>query len=366
MSVQYNRDRKYITENLVGDQDKWDRLTSLLSKGKSEVHSFFRPDDAFYALSLPEMTEAMLDYMGLHIGTDRLHAMFSKKIKQPGWYFEQKGVHCIQIKQSYERDPQSVAAILAHELVHYVLIGGLNYRLAKKSDNEQLADLATVYTGLGIVVLNGLHRKNRRALLLSRRQQFSYYEPHEYAQLVVDYIKSYNITSRTYAGYIMPSTMKFLPPSLRRIVKKNAHRTKVAALDGRRQFGNRVLATVMSIALVAALAGGSYVVIKDHMHKLTPLMQKQAAALKSDEQNAHSGYVSCENQLNADKSALDQTSAQMAAYSAENDATDYNKLVSQHNQENNVYNYELTNCSTLRTQQNIATSAYSSYLRRHE
>ena len=224
MSVRYSSDRKYITENLRGSKEKWDRLTQILGKSVNNPHTLFEPTDEFYLLSLLDMTKEMLIFMGVHVGNDRVHVSFSKDMKQAGLFLERKGIHYIQINQSYEANVQACAAILAHELMHYMLVGGLSYRLADRLDNEQLTDMATIYAGLGVVVLNGFHRRTRvikRSRYLSRKKPLGYYSPTQYAKIVAAYIENNNISDELYANYVMPGCVRFLPTWMRQEIQSN-------------------------------------------------------------------------------------------------------------------------------------------------
>ena len=64
------------------------------------------------------------------------------------------GISHIQISQKYLKSEAMVLSILAHELCHiYLVEKGL--RGATEIQNEALTDLTTIYTGLGVITLNG-------------------------------------------------------------------------------------------------------------------------------------------------------------------------------------------------------------------
>src|SRR5579863_9361004 len=194
MGVRFTRGKKYRTETLVSDDEKWERLDQLLGSKIRRQATVFHPDDKFYSLSLAAMAQAMLDFMGIRLGKDELYVQLSSEIEPPGLYFEHEGVHYIYIKQAHANNVLECAAILAHELMHYVLIGGLNYRLEGRLDNEQLTDMATVYAGLGVVVLNGFDHEGNNWIITavpllagvirysSKSLSFGYYKPQEYGQ----------------------------------------------------------------------------------------------------------------------------------------------------------------------------------------
>lgn len=60
----------------------------------------------------------------------------------------------ILIDEKYKNDPQILGAILAHEITHHLLYEkGIVYK--DKLENERFTDLATVFFGLGKLLLNG-------------------------------------------------------------------------------------------------------------------------------------------------------------------------------------------------------------------
>lgn len=374
MGVRFNKNKHYKTENLMSDQEKWDRLSELFGKKINKHRTVFQPTDDFYSQPLTGMAEQMLEFAGVNLGQDQVYIGFSNDIDVPGLYFEHDGVHNILIKQSHSNNALECAAILAHELMHYVLIGGMNYRLEQQMDNEQLTDMATVYAGLGLVVLNGFdHEGNNWIITIaalfagvlrysSKSLSFGYYQPKQYAELVAGYIDDNDIDEDFFAGYVMPGAAHFLPQKYANAVKRSPHKSLTAVNVKKGKTKQAIISTVTGlaifilIAVVRGLAGGG-------TSTASPQLDQHGQDLKASAESAKSAYESCEATLQQDKNALDQTNSQMNTYNSDGDVADYNALVPQQNQQTNTYNSQLSNCNDLYTQQSDAVDAYNNYIK---
>lgn len=378
MGVRFSRNKHYKTETIVSDEEKWQRLQELLGNKLSDEGQLFKPDDNFYAQNLVGMAQLMFEFVGVNVGKDKLNISLSSEIEPPGLYYEQDGVHYILIKRTHANNVMECAAILAHELMHYVLIGGFNFRLAERLDNEQLTDMATVFCGLGLVVLNGFdHEGNNWFITIaalaagairysSKSMSFGYYKPKQYAELVGQYIEVNDVPDEEFAGYVAPGAAHFLPSPIKSAIRQADDRTAIVERTKRGKFKSKVISSVVAIvALIVIVAirgafGGS------SPSGVSPQVQQQAASLKTNADSLNSQLNDCNSQLSSDKSTLDQTNSQMDTDNTDGDTTDYNNLVPQQNQETQTYNSELSSCQSLESQYNSAVSTYNSYINQNQ
>ncbi len=375
MGARFNRSKKYKTEALVSDEDKLYRLHQLLGKKIKSQGEIFQPSEDFYNLSLIQMADAMLSFIGVGLGKDQLSIGFDPDIKYPGLYFEHEGDHYIFIKQEHQKNAFECAAILAHELMHYVLMGGLNYRLEGRIDNEQLTDMATVYTGLGLVVLNGFaYEGNNWVVTLiglsfgflhykTSSRSFGYYKAEGYAQLLGDYINSNDIDNDYFSGFILPNAVHFLPSDIKSAVRHSETKTElVKSIQSTKRKKTAISLAVVIVgyvvfALITGQNGNSANNTSSTNSSGTLTSQQQQ--LQNTASNLKSQYNSCENQLSSLQSTLNQTNSQMNTYNNEGDITDYNNLVPQQNQEVSAVQSQQSQCNSLYNQANNAVSSYN-------
>jgi len=373
MSVRYGKGRKYTTEKLTGDQEKWDQLLTLFGSAINSGHTLFRPTDEFYALPLPSMAAAMLSFAGVNLDNDRLRVSFRKDMRSSGWYFEHDGIHYIQINQSHANNFLESAAVLAHCLMHYVLVSGMNYRLNTTQDNEQLTEMATVYAGFGIVVMNGFnHGANRwysrssgKLKQPSRRASFGYYRPKQYAEIVAGYIDDNEIDDSVYASYIMPGALRLMPKEIRRDVRKLPGRSETVANVTKARFRRKLTRRLVGVGALALVIAASYLVVTTLM-SVPSTVKRQEVSLRTAANHAKAAYIGCEGALAADKNTLTQTNNQMKVYQTAGNTTAYNELSHQQGEEADAYNNQQAQCSTLSNQQNNSSQNYTTYTQENQ
>lgn len=127
----------------------------LLENGKRPI----LPSKSFYSnwsgttKQLAVMCKKILNYLKFK-SPYTLRVSFSKNINSPGQFTFNKLNAKITISKQFQNNSTACAAILAHEICHLVL-----FMKGIKEDNiyenERFTDFATVYFGLGVLVLNG-------------------------------------------------------------------------------------------------------------------------------------------------------------------------------------------------------------------
>lgn len=135
----------------------WLHAKDLLESGKRPL----LPATSFYSSwngttkELAIMCKKILNYLKFKPPYS-LRVNFAKDIKSPGQFEFHNSNAKITINKQFQSDSTACAAILAHEITHFVL----NQKGCHEKDvyeNERFTDFASVYFGLGILVLNGKH-----------------------------------------------------------------------------------------------------------------------------------------------------------------------------------------------------------------
>lgn len=129
----------------------------------------------------------------------------------------------ILINSKYYNNALAVGAILAHEMMHLYLFRH-RIEIPNTFDNEQLTDLATIRSGLSVLILNGMSYSTQwwLSLLLifagvfywrSSTQTFGYFQPAEYGKLAHDHFAKQKIDRDMITSHLNPSSRTFFPHS---------------------------------------------------------------------------------------------------------------------------------------------------------
>lgn len=113
-------------------------------------------DDAFYIL------QKVGEFYSIDISSIQLsfyqegesdltnNIILNKEKGTAGLYFQEKGKYNIAINKKQLKDPQSLVAVMAHEVAHYILIG----MMKEYESSEELTDLLAIAGGFGIFLGN--------------------------------------------------------------------------------------------------------------------------------------------------------------------------------------------------------------------
>ncbi|MBM3209030.1 hypothetical protein FJZ40_01945 [Candidatus Shapirobacteria bacterium] len=153
-----NSEKLYTKE--YGDEKigkLWFYAKDLIEHGKKPLF----PAESFYlnwngtTKELAIMCKKILNYLKFKPSYP-LRVNFAKGVKSPGQFELHNSNAKITINEQFQKNSTACAAILAHEITHLVL-----YQKGCKEDdayeNERFTDFASVYFGLGILILNGKH-----------------------------------------------------------------------------------------------------------------------------------------------------------------------------------------------------------------
>ncbi len=199
---------------LWNEDEKTEKLKQLFKR-----QSLLCPENFYTPARQSSDLEQMLDRLCKHLGLRIIPSViFSDRLKQDGMMeIENKHV-LIVVNARYTANPYACAAILAHNLCHYLLIHKHGIILNDVSENEKVADLATIYSGLGIVVLNGVRPLGwRRYLaglmnLLGKRQTpgLGYFKPRSYAVELAQYVSAMHLPTDKVASHTVPWAQSLL------------------------------------------------------------------------------------------------------------------------------------------------------------
>lgn len=202
----------------------WIHAKDLLENGKQPL----LPAPSFYSnwngtiKDLASMASKILKYLK-YKPPWILRVDFSYDIDAPGLFILKDGSAKIIVHGKYKRNSTACAAILAHELTHLVL-NSKNCREEEELENERFTDFATVYLGLGVLVLNGKHRSHTIDFISvltfvvgflvgffsnpikKAENSFGYFEEHDYYTLFVGYLIKNNLDWDNVSQYIKKGT----------------------------------------------------------------------------------------------------------------------------------------------------------------
>ncbi len=232
----------------------------------------------------------------------------------------------ILINSKHKDDTFAVGAILAHEMMHLYL-SRLNLRLQDTQENELLTDLATINTGLPILILNGMSYSSAWWLTIimavfgwvyisSEELAFGYFKPGEYGSHAVSYLNEKHIKVEDIIGYLTPSSRHFVPH--RPSIKGRASTSIIQLLEKRHRRSNIIKGAIVAAVLVPVLAWVTVSVVKDQY------LEAQIRACKAE-------VTLLETKINGNAAQLKQLDEELAKYKEGENVEGYNSLVEPYN-----------------------------------
>lgn len=121
------------------------------------------PGDSFYGKLIDKQNlQQLVNKIAEQLKISKpLEVHISTNIKEPEAVSTADGGHCIYFPAGLLARPFEAAAFLCHLLAH-VCLNERGLIHADRLEHEELIDHTTIYAGLGIVVINGLHRSGWR------------------------------------------------------------------------------------------------------------------------------------------------------------------------------------------------------------
>lgn len=251
-------------------------IESLLVRNNFRIGNIFLPTDDFYSQwdnsdeSLQLMASRLIKWLNFCPSVP-LFIGFNDSISSPGVYINNgeniglKNFHAILIKSQYCNNPFQCAAILAHEIMHFYLIQQNNIVINDIKENELLTDLGTIYSGLGILIINSFFYSSGwfitaigllagLLILNTQKLSFGYFKPEEYSNFFKEYLDRYKIDYAV-CNYILPQSKVFLPREIRRFQKLSGEELPryIKTTRLKRLKINIIKITILIILLLAAI-----------------------------------------------------------------------------------------------------------------
>jgi len=247
----------------------------------------------------------------------------------------------VYISSKYRYNPYVGAAILANLLTHYKVAQNKKFLLNDQAEYAELVDLVSIYSGLGLVIANGLRYTSGwpesllQKFTQAQQPDISYYEPKQYAEECLLYIEHYNLPLSQLAEYLAPWTRRFLPTKLKRASKDGLKRSPAAhKLDSATRHNNIALASVIGTVLV--LVGGGWYFWQLRPERLSSEQVTQYAKIQKLKQQ----YKNCEAVVKEKQTVQDATDFFMNQ-SISADISRCTSLRNEYNYEVDVFNQSL-------------------------
>ncbi|MHB8655620.1 MAG: hypothetical protein ACYDA9_17270 [Terriglobia bacterium] len=261
----------------------------------------------------------------------------------------------ILINAKHRADPLAVGAILAHEMMHLYLFR-LNLKLEDTQENELLTDLATINTGLSILIINGMSYSSEwwltiimavfgRVYWRSQELAFGYFKPREYGDYAKFYFKERRIPVQDVIGYLNPSSRHFicdLPDTLRALFgKARTSNEFIKLLEKKYRKANIIKGGIAAAIVIPILALVLDSEIKKHN-------------LDVRIQNCRSEVLLLSAKIDSESANLKHLDEELAKYKDNRDIDRYNSLVNPYNmlvgdvkREISEYETKRASCNTL-------------------
>lgn len=254
---------KVVQISLLTQSDKIQKIETIFSKNRHKLEIFL-PDDSFYgsvvAANDPErMADILFKWLDIkhrsvHIHVDpNQHTLLS--------YTHKKNASQISLSLQALQDPLLCGALVAHGIIHHLLLARAKISLGDSDEDEALTDIGTIYAGFGVLLLNNFESDHHSLGSLGRRN---------YASEFFDYCSQQRIVESLWLPYVIPSiaseyfsnkaTIKKLRPFIRLIMKK-------------RQIKKRN--TITYAVLFVLITIGAVFYSSTRTEHLSPAMQEQ-------------------------------------------------------------------------------------------
>lgn len=308
--------------------EKMGYLYLRLQKEMNKTRHPFFPDKNFYSCwsgnntDLMVMAKTILSYLDESVGN--LSVFFVNNLGEtPGTFSVSGGIEMIAINEKHKNDPYSAVAVLSHEIMHLYLMSRRRIFLPDEQENELLTDVATIYLGLGVLVINGMMFRSNWFITIvalffgvfyvnTAQSSFGYFKSYQYIKYFKDYLVKNNITNGEVGHYIHPKAWYFFKgiPYHDKLNQKS-----IFFSEARR----KIILNIIGVFIVF-LVIGSYVyseVVEERQHNETSIMISETNILKGEIDEQEKKMEEVENQLDY--------------YNSVNDVENYNALVPVYN-----------------------------------
>lgn len=183
---------------LITHTDRVKELTSMLAHIRHKA-DLFLPSDTFYPEQVssedPErMAHEIFSWMGIKHRSLIFH--MDPDQDQLVQYSYVKHKSQVSFNMQAMQNPFVCGAAVAHAITHHLIIARAKVQLNATQEDEAFADLATVYAGLGILILNSFSTKTPALGGMAQAN---------YASEFLDYCSGQRIVSSIWMPHILPN-----------------------------------------------------------------------------------------------------------------------------------------------------------------
>lgn len=301
---------------LLTEADKIAWINGILGHAERDHELVFLPSAQFYrTLKEPGGTEQAVDQLcrWLKIKTGKLHVKVVNKSRQAIGISHDKNGSMITIRADIAANPYQTAALLAYASVHKILNGQEQFQAMPPPEKLRYMDIATAYSGLGIVMLNGIRYERGWADRIWRslkniafpgtyKLPVGSYQPSQYAELVLSHALEGRADLHEMAQYFLPWARPFLPARMHMLVKRR--RDKLGyVLDADRSVRlNNLLAVLACMPLIALPLGQ---LIYNHVRE--PVPPPELISQREKVLTLLSMYETCTASVDRKRQVTDQT-----------------------------------------------------------
>lgn len=248
--------KKLLPTALLTRAEKLTAIEEIFGENFSHQAKFFPLDGDFYAeLKKPKgynkVADKLFNWWGVkHRG---VHLIIETGQAEPVIYTHHGQTHEIKLSEAALNNPYEAAAVIAHGLMHYILIGRHSIYLSDESENEELTDLALINSGMGAVILNGynyhigwLNRLSR----LKDLQPVGVLKPREFLAETETWMSAHHLPLWELSAQLMPWVSIYLPRQIRAIANKKLHvlsEEKAVKTTNVKFLGVLILASIIGI-----------------------------------------------------------------------------------------------------------------------
>lgn len=295
------------------------------------------PDDEFYTNARSKdqiITLANKIKKQLAI-TKQVTYSISEHIQIPGnCSLEDKKIH-ITLSVKVFGNPLLTAACLSHLLAHGLLMSE-NRISIDDQENERLADIACLQSGLGIVVLNGVNKGGWRTRYskkpLRNSPVLGYFTLQQFTDKLVQYIDKHSVNELSVGPHLVSWQRSQLLQTTPLKIKPSKF-----VYEAERTHKSSIRWFKLSVLAVCCFTGLAVYATSHQSKQVDPKL----AGYRQDADNLRKAYLACNNQYESFKAELPKDQISSA------------RLLS----------YEQVRCKSLQNRYNAASIAYNEYLK---
>ena len=234
------------------------------ANGFARLGQTFIPEKIFYQTNeatadIEAMCHLLCDWLGIKRTTAT--AGFSDELGTVSstYTLKAKKPH-ILVDGNLAEAPIVCAALVAHQLVHYYLHQVCRLMLTDEQQNEELADLATIWLGFGVLIMNGTAKVAHTKRISNKHPAAviplcGQYNASQYATEFLGYTHNYAIELDGIGGSLLPQVASFAPAPLKHAMYDSSHVQAYVADAKSKRLVRRTEKILLVAGIIAAIAG---------------------------------------------------------------------------------------------------------------